>query len=49
MARVITLGKDYGPHPFIVQIRSLEDHRPLKGVTVGDIGPKFGVCIAIPE
>ncbi|CAO3661253.1 unnamed protein product [Umbelopsis vinacea] len=42
MARLVTNGKDYGPHPFIVQIRSLEDHRPLKGVTVGDIGPKFG-------
>lgn len=45
MARLVTNGKDYGPHPFIVQIRSLEDHRPLKGVTVGDIGPKFGVCV----
>ncbi|CAO3696615.1 unnamed protein product [Umbelopsis ramanniana] len=42
MARLITQGKDHGPHPFIVQIRSLEDHRPRNGVTVGDIGPKFG-------
>lgn len=42
MARLILNGKDYGPHPFCVQIRSLEDHRPLKGITVGDIGPKFG-------
>ncbi|KAI8342207.1 acyl-CoA dehydrogenase/oxidase C-terminal [Choanephora cucurbitarum] len=42
MARLITDGKDLGPHPFCVQIRSLEDHRPLKGITVGDIGPKFG-------
>lgn len=47
MARLITQGKDYGPHPFIVQIRSLEDHRPRNGVTVGDIGPKFGVCTLI--
>ncbi|KAI8391735.1 acyl-CoA dehydrogenase/oxidase C-terminal [Radiomyces spectabilis] len=42
MARLISNGKDLGPHPFCVQIRSLEDHRPMKGVTVGDIGPKFG-------
>ncbi|CAO3699738.1 hypothetical protein G6F70_005764 [Rhizopus microsporus] len=42
MARLITNGKDMGPHPFCVQIRSLEDHRPLKGIIVGDIGPKFG-------
>ncbi|RUP43346.1 hypothetical protein BC936DRAFT_137317 [Jimgerdemannia flammicorona] len=42
MARLISNGKDYGPHPFVVQIRSLVNHRPLRGVTVGDIGPKFG-------
>ncbi|KAI9274257.1 acyl-CoA dehydrogenase/oxidase C-terminal [Sporodiniella umbellata] len=42
MARLITNGKDLGPHPFCVPIRSLEDHRPFKGITVGDIGPKFG-------
>lgn len=27
---------------FIVQLRSLEDHKPLPGITVGDIGMKFG-------
>ncbi|KAI8886274.1 acyl-CoA oxidase [Backusella circina FSU 941] len=42
MARLITDGKDYGPHPFCVQIRSLENHVPLAGITVGDIGPKMG-------
>ncbi|KAI9486808.1 MAG: acyl-CoA dehydrogenase/oxidase C-terminal [Benjaminiella poitrasii] len=42
MARLITDGKDLGPHPFCVQIRSLENHAPLPGITVGDIGPKFG-------
>jgi len=31
-----------GVHAFIVPIRSLEDHMPLPGVTVGDIGPKMG-------
>lgn len=34
--------KDHGPHAFIVQLRSLETHLPVAGVTVGDIGPKFG-------
>ncbi|KAJ3672552.1 hypothetical protein LUZ60_007273 [Juncus effusus] len=41
-ARLITEGKDYGVHGFIVQLRSLEDHLPLPGITVGDIGMKFG-------
>lgn len=27
---------------FIVQLRSLDDHSPLPGITVGDIGTKFG-------
>ncbi|XP_077990354.1 peroxisomal acyl-coenzyme A oxidase 1-like [Glandiceps talaboti] len=42
MAQLCTKGKCYGVHPFLVQLRSLETHQPLKGVTVGDIGPKFG-------
>lgn len=42
MARLMVRGRDYGPHSFIVPLRSLEDHRPLPGVTVGDLGPKFG-------
>ncbi|KAH7443592.1 hypothetical protein KP509_02G041400 [Ceratopteris richardii] len=41
-ARLITDGKDYGVHAFIMQIRSLEDHHPLPGVIVADIGVKFG-------
>jgi acyl-CoA oxidase len=41
-ARLITDGKDHGVHGFIVQLRSLEDHLPLPGITVGDIGMKFG-------
>ncbi|CAD6338082.1 unnamed protein product [Miscanthus lutarioriparius] len=41
-ARLITEGNDYGIHGFIVQLRSLEDHSPLPGVTLGDIGGKFG-------
>ncbi|KAL8539837.1 hypothetical protein ACS0TY_001438 [Phlomoides rotata] len=41
-ARLITDGEDHGVHGFIVQLRDLEDHRPLPGITVGDIGMKFG-------
>ncbi|KAJ8020870.1 Peroxisomal acyl-coenzyme A oxidase 1 [Holothuria leucospilota] len=41
-ARLITQGKDHGTHMFMVQLRSLEDHRPMPGVELGDIGPKLG-------
>ncbi|KAK5110250.1 hypothetical protein LTR62_006103 [Meristemomyces frigidus] len=33
---------NYGPHPFVVQIRDLKTHEPLEGIAVGDIGPKYG-------
>ncbi|XP_065897934.1 peroxisomal acyl-coenzyme A oxidase 1-like [Dysidea avara] len=42
VARLITKGKDHGIHHFLVQLRSLHDHKPLPGVHVGDIGTKFG-------
>ncbi|XP_069823070.1 peroxisomal acyl-coenzyme A oxidase 2 isoform X2 [Dendropsophus ebraccatus] len=41
LAQLYSNGKKYGMHPFIVQIRSLEDHTPLPGIFVGDIGPKM--------
>lgn len=41
-ARLITDGQEHGVHGFIVQLRSLDDHLPLPGITVGDIGMKFG-------
>ncbi|KAK1564965.1 hypothetical protein Q3G72_015821 [Acer saccharum] len=41
-ARLITDGQDHGVHGFIVQLRNLDDHSPLPGITVGDIGMKFG-------
>lgn len=41
MARMFIDGKDHGPHAFVVQLRDLETHRSLKGVTLGDIGPKM--------
>ncbi|KAF8934573.1 hypothetical protein BGZ58_005615 [Dissophora ornata] len=42
MARLMTAGKDHGPHAFVVPIRSMEDHTLLPGVMAGDIGPKMG-------
>ncbi|KAJ2450251.1 hypothetical protein EV183_004410 [Coemansia sp. RSA 2336] len=42
MAQLIVDGKRLGPNPVVVPIRSTRDHRPLPGVTVGDLGPKFG-------
>ncbi|CCI48790.1 unnamed protein product [Albugo candida] len=33
---------DVGVHAFIVPLRSLRDHLPLKGIELGDIGPKVG-------
>ncbi|XP_043716446.1 peroxisomal acyl-coenzyme A oxidase 1-like [Telopea speciosissima] len=41
-ARLIIDGQDYGVNGFIVQLRSLDDHSPLPGITIGDIGTKFG-------
>jgi acyl-CoA oxidase len=43
MAQLILDGKSHGPHAFIVPIRDLKTHKPLPGVTVGDVGPKFGL------
>ncbi|KAI1785435.1 peroxisomal oxidase [Ganoderma leucocontextum] len=37
---ILPSGRDAGPHLFFVQLRSLEDHRTLPGITIGDIGPK---------
>ncbi|KAM6176074.1 peroxisomal acyl-coenzyme A oxidase 1 [Erethizon dorsatum] len=42
LAQLITQGKCYGLHAFIVPIREMGTHKPLPGITVGDIGPKFG-------
>ncbi|XP_042505507.1 peroxisomal acyl-coenzyme A oxidase 1-like [Macadamia integrifolia] len=41
-SRLIIDGQDYGVNGFIVQLRSLDDHSPLPGITIGDIGTKFG-------
>lgn len=42
MARLITKGFDYGMHAFLTPLRDARTHQPLPGVTIGDIGPKFG-------
>ncbi|CAO3600416.1 unnamed protein product [Absidia cylindrospora] len=39
-AQLIIDGKSYGPHIFVVPVRSPVDRKPLRGVKVGDIGPK---------
>ncbi|KAM9592711.1 LOW QUALITY PROTEIN: peroxisomal acyl-coenzyme A oxidase 2 [Trichechus inunguis] len=41
LAQLICSGARQGMHAFIVPIRSLQDHTPLLGVTVGDSGPKM--------
>ena len=42
MAQLYTNQNSYGPHPFIVPIRNLQSRKPLNGITIFDIGPKFG-------
>lgn len=43
IARLIDGDKvDRGIHNFLVPLRSMQDHKMLPGVTVGDIGPKIG-------
>ncbi|KAJ7840667.1 acyl-CoA dehydrogenase/oxidase [Mycena leptocephala] len=42
MAHLIVGGTDHGVHPFIVQLRSLDDYAPLPGIELGDIGLKVG-------
>ncbi|CAH2989665.1 unnamed protein product [Chilo suppressalis] len=42
VAQLYTKGECHGPHTFIVQIRDLDSHMPLKGLKVGDIGPRLG-------
>ncbi len=42
LARLLLGAQDLGIHSFIVQLRDVQDHSPLPGVTLGDIGPKLG-------
>ncbi|KAF8587792.1 acyl-CoA oxidase [Ramaria rubella] len=43
MAQLIIKGRCYGVHPFMTQLRSLEDWSPLQGIELGDIGLKMGL------
>uniref|UniRef100_A0A915PWU0 Acyl-coenzyme A oxidase n=1 Tax=Setaria digitata TaxID=48799 RepID=A0A915PWU0_9BILA len=42
-AQLIINGSNKGLHMFIAQLRHLDTHMPLPGITVGDIGPKMGI------
>jgi len=47
VARLVVRVKDYGPHPFLVQFRSLDDGSPMPGIELGDLGMKMsynGTC-----
>ncbi|SCV72991.1 BQ2448_6916 [Microbotryum intermedium] len=39
-ARLFIDGENYGPHLFLTQLRSLEDHSFMPGIQAGEIGPK---------
>ena len=41
-AKLMIDGNAHGVQPFVVPIRSLENHLPLPGIEVGDIGTKMG-------
>ncbi|XP_060603923.1 peroxisomal acyl-coenzyme A oxidase 1-like, partial [Ruditapes philippinarum] len=42
MAQLYSQGVCHGMHAFILQIRSMKDHRTLPGISAGDIGNKIG-------
>jgi len=41
-ARLLVDGKDYGTNAFMVQLRDVDTFQRLKGISTGDLGPKFG-------
>lgn len=40
MAQLYTKGNYCGVQPFIIQLRDEETHKPMPGVTIGEIGTK---------
>ena len=40
-AKLIIKGESYGIHSFLMRIRD-DTHTPLRGIEIGDIGPKYG-------
>ncbi|KAJ9577675.1 hypothetical protein L9F63_005755, partial [Diploptera punctata] len=43
VAQLHTKGVCHGIHPFIVQLRDEETHKPLSGIKIGEIGTKLGM------
>lgn len=44
-AQLIVNNVNYGPHPFVMQLRDYNTHEVLKGIIIGDCGPKIGANI----
>ena len=47
MAQLLLGSQNKGLHFFVVQLRSLEDGKPLPGITLGDVGLKMAYVIAV--
>nr|CAD7596178.1 unnamed protein product [Timema genevievae] len=43
VAQLYTTGACRGIHPFIVQLRDEDTHKPMKGIKIGEIGTKLGM------
>lgn len=43
VAQLYTKGECHGVHPFIVQLRDEDTHKPLPGIKIGEIGCKLGM------
>lgn len=43
IAQLYTNGECHGVQPFIVQLRDEETWKPMKGIIIGEIGPKMGM------
>lgn len=43
VAQLHTQGVCHGIHPFIVQLRDEETHKPMPGIKIGEIGTKLGM------
>lgn len=43
VAQLYTQGECKGVHPFIIQLRDVNTHEPLKGIVIGEIGTKLGM------
>lgn len=43
VAQLYTKGVCHGIHPFIVNLRDEETHKPMPGIKIGEIGCKLGM------